>query len=97
MVLSEGEPMVSREHVDKLRHISQQMRSINDQVSQRIAATSNEPGLMETAYAAIRGEVPGSEGMVALRAALIADGVAEDHLDTIEALYVSCLLDPTLA
>lgn len=89
--------MASSEHIAQLRHISQRMRSVNVQMSQRIAATSNEPGLMETVYAAIRGEVSGSEGMAALRAAMIADGVSEEHLDTIEALYVSCLLDPTLA
>jgi hypothetical protein len=89
--------MVSSEHIEQLRRISIRMRSINDQVSQRLVATSKEPGLMETAYAAIRGEAPGSEGMAALRAALIADGIAGEDLDRIEALYVGCLLDPSLA
>lgn len=88
--------MVSRENVAQLRSISERMHSINDQMSQRIVASSRAPDLMETAYAAIRGEVPGEEGMSALRAALEADGVSEDHLDTIDALYVSCLLDPTI-
>jgi hypothetical protein len=89
--------MASSEHVEQLQRISMRLRSINDQVSQRLVATSKEPGLMETAYAAIRGEVSGSDGMSALRAALIADGIAEEHLDEIEALYVGCLLDPSLA
>lgn len=88
--------MVSRENVAQLRNISVRMRTINEQMTQRIVASSRAPDLMETAYAAIRGEVSGAEGMSALRAALIADGVSEDHLDTIDALYVSCLLDPTL-
>ncbi len=88
--------MVSSEHIAQLERISDRMRSINDQVSQRLVATSNEPGLMETAYAAIRGEAPGSAGLNALRAALIADGIAEEHVDAIEALYVGCLLDPTI-
>jgi hypothetical protein len=88
--------MASSDNIAQLRRISERMHSINESVSQRLVASSRAPDLMETAYAAIRGEVPGSEGMAALRAALIADGVAEDHLDTIDALYVSCLLDPTI-
>ncbi len=88
--------MVSRDHIVQLERVSERMRSINDQVSRRLVSTSREPGLMETAYAAIRGEASGSAGMAALRAALLADGVGEEHLDTIEALYVGCLLDPTV-
>ena len=88
--------MVSSENVAQLRRIDRRMRSVNEQVSQRIVATSNEPDLMARAYAAIRGEVSGSDGMAALRSALLADGVAEDHIDSIEALYVSCLLDPSI-
>lgn len=88
--------MVSSENVAQLRRIDQRMRSVNEQVSQRIVATSNEPDLMARAYAAIRGEASGSDGMAALRSALLADGVAEAHIDSIEALYVSCLLDPTI-
>ncbi|MGA9597433.1 MAG: hypothetical protein WBV06_14835 [Acidimicrobiia bacterium] len=88
--------MGSSENLAQLRRISERMRSINDQVSQRLVSSSCAPDLMETAYAAIRGEVPGSDGMTALRDALSADGVAEMHLDAIEALYVRCLLDPTI-
>lgn len=88
--------MVSSESLGQLRRISERMRSINDQVARRLVATSAAPDRMETAYAAIRGDVPGSDGLVALREALMADGVAETQLDNIEALYVRCLLDPTI-
>lgn len=88
--------MVSSENLAQLRRIDDRMRSVNEQVSQRLVATSNEPDLMARAYAAIRGDVSGSDGMAALRSALLADGVAEEHLASIEALYVSCLLDPTI-
>ncbi len=88
--------MVASEHIAELRRISDRMRSINEGVSQRIVATSNAPDLMATAYAAINGDVSGSDGMAALRAALLADGVAEEHIDAIDALYVRCLLDPSL-
>jgi hypothetical protein len=88
--------MVASEQVAQLRQISGRIRSVNEQVSQRLVATSSAPDLMAKAYAAINGEVSGSEGMSALRAALKADGVADEHLDAIDALYVRCLLDPSL-
>ncbi len=88
--------MVASEHIAELRRISDRMRSINEGVSQRIVAASKAPDMMETAYAAIKGEASGSEGMAALRSALLADGVAEEHVDAIDALYVRCLLDPSL-
>ena len=88
--------MVPNEYVPQLRRISDRMRSINEQTSQRIVASSAQPDLMARAYGAINGDVPGSEGMSALRAALRADGVAEDQIDAIDALYVRCLLDPSL-
>ena len=88
--------MVASEQVAQLRRISDRLRSINESASQRLVASSSAPDLMKKAYAAISGEVSGSEGMSALRAALRADGVAEEHLDAIDALYVRCLLDPSL-
>jgi hypothetical protein len=88
--------MASSENLAQLRRISERMTSINEQVSQRLVGSSRAPDLMATAYAAIRGEISGAEGITALRSALMADGVSEAHLDSIEALYVRCLLDPTL-
>lgn len=88
--------MVADEQIAQLRAASQRIRSVNDQVTQRIVASSREPELMERAYAAIRGESPGADGMRALREALRADGVPDDRIDAIDALYVRCLLDPSL-
>ncbi len=88
--------MVASEQIAELRRISDRMRSINDGVSQRIVASSRPPEMMATAYAAIKGHVSGSEGMAALRSALLAEGIAEEQIDAIDALYVRCLLDPSL-
>jgi hypothetical protein len=88
--------MVAREHIAQLQRISERMRSINQRTSQRLTSSSNAPDQMATAYSAINGEVSGADGMAALRAALRADGVPDEQIDAIDALYVRCLLDPSL-
>ena len=88
--------MEANDPIAQLWQISDRMRSINDRASRRLAASSREPDLMATAYAAIKGEVSGAAGMSALRAALRADGVTEDRIEAIDALYLRCLLDPSL-
>lgn len=87
---------MSSDNLAQLRQISDRMTAINSEVSQRVIATSAEPNLMAQAYDAIRGEGSGANGMAALRLALLADGVAEEEIDAIGALYVRCLLDPSL-
>lgn len=89
--------MAFAEELAQLQGIARRLRLVNEQVSERLVTTSNEPDLMSRAYAAIGGEVSGAEGLVALRAALLADGVAPGDLNAIESLYVSCLLDPTVS
>ena len=88
--------MLGNEHVSQLRGIAERLRDINQRASERIAATSREPDAIGTAYAALRGEASGADRMAALRTALLADEVAEEHIDAIDALYVRCLLDPSL-
>lgn len=88
--------MATSEPIAELRRVTERIRSINEQVSQRLVASSSEPGLMAQAYAAINGEASGADGMNALRAALRADGIADDQIEAIDALYVRCLLDPSL-
>ena len=88
--------MVGSEHIAELRRVSDRMKAINQQVSARLVSTSAEPDLMAKAYAAISGQISGSDGMAALREALRADGVSDEHIDTIDALYVRCLLDPSI-
>ena len=88
--------MVGSDHIAELRRISDRMRSINERASERLVSTSAQPESMARAYAAINGELSGAEGMEALRSALLADGVPEEQIDVIDALYVRCLLDPSL-
>lgn len=88
--------MLGNEHLGQLRQIEQRLRAINQRASDRIVASSREPAAMATAYAALSGGASGADGMAALRTALRADGVTEDQIDAIDALYVRCLLDPSL-
>jgi hypothetical protein len=88
--------VLSDDHLAQLRGISQRLVAINKQTSDRIVATSSNPGAMALAYAALEGELSGADGMTALRDALRADGVGEAQIDAIDALYVRCLLDPSL-
>jgi hypothetical protein len=88
--------VLGNEHLEQLRGVERQLRAVNQRTSARIVAASKEPEAMAMAYAALNGEVSGSDGMAALRSALRADGVPEEQIDAIDAMYVRCLLDPSL-
>lgn len=79
-----------------LRRVRDGLTAVARTTSQTVVVNSLEPELMELAFAGIDGRVSGDEGRQALRLALGAEGMDEGILDSIDALYVRCLLDPTL-
>jgi hypothetical protein len=90
-------PVTSDEQVAQLRRIDSRMRAINEETVRRLVTTASDPASMARAYAAIDGDASGEDGRLSLRAALEADGLSDEQIDGIDALYVRCLLDSSLA
>ncbi|MFW2339921.1 MAG: hypothetical protein ACN4GK_07710 [Acidimicrobiia bacterium] len=89
---------MGREHdvLTSLRRVNDGLAAVVQSTTQTVVQKSADPGSMEIAFAAIAGTASGDEGREALRMALIAEGMDQGVIDSIDALYVRCLLDPTL-
>ena len=61
-----------------------------------ISSSADRPA-MAVAYAALNGFVSGDLGRQAFRRALVADGMDEETIDHLDALYTRNLLDPSLS
>ena len=86
----------SDELLTSLRRVNHGLTSVVRTTTRTVMDHSATPELMEIAYAAINGTVPGEKGRSALHLALSAEGMDSGVIDMIDALYVRCLLDPTL-
>lgn len=86
----------SDEVLTSLRRVNRGLSSVVETTTRTVLDHSAAPELMEIAYAAIDGTVPGEEGRFALQLALGAEGMDSEVIDMIDVLYVRCLLDPTL-
>lgn len=89
---------MGREHevLTSLRRVNDGLAAVVESTTQTVVQNSATPGLMEVAFAALGGMVSGDEGRQALRSALIAESMDQSVIDAIDALYMRCLLDPTL-
>ena len=89
---------MGREHevLTSLRRVNDGLAAVVEATTETVMRNSAEPGLMEVAFAAIAGSASGDDGRQALRSALAAEGMDPGVIDSIDALYVRCLLDPTL-
>lgn len=74
----------------QLQHSLEVMSSVNRDTQARLVATSSNPALMERAFRALEPGEDALAGREALRLALRSDGVADDLIVAIDALYVRC-------
>lgn len=79
-----------------LRSIDRRLRQVTAAGIGRVIEASTDPTSMRTAYAALNDPGGSTDGRAALRTALLADGLGEEQISEIDALYVRCLVDPTL-
>lgn len=87
-----GQGLNDPELLHTLRRTNDRLKSMVHASIQRILEGSEDPVAMDTAYAALRGEASATEGVDALRNALVADGIDADARRQIEALYLNALV-----
>ena len=82
--------------IDGLTRVRDRLMGVVEATTDTVIVNSADPRSMQTAFAALDGRVSGGEGRRALREALTADGISVEVVDRLDALYIRCLLDPTL-
>lgn len=80
------------ESIETLRTVLDRLQAINAETTARLIRTSSAGDRLATAYQALSSGASAAEGRAALREALAADGVREEAIDQIDALYLHCLV-----